>query len=78
MNSNATAMLWKHSKNDEVTNPTTAKDALSETTTESNKDQGNLKDFLEILLSFFQQKKDHFRGFSLVTSQLITLVLYYL
>ena len=53
MNSNATAMLWKHSKNDEVTNPTTAKDALSETTTESNKDQGNLKDFLEILLSFF-------------------------
>ena len=41
MNSNATAMLWKHSKNDEVTNPNTAKDALSETTTESNKDQGN-------------------------------------
>ena len=41
MNSNATALLWKHSKNDEVTNPTTAKDALSETTTESNKDQGN-------------------------------------
>ena len=50
MNSNATAMLWKHSKNDEVTNPTTAKDALSETTTESNKDQGKFKDLLILLL----------------------------
>ena len=57
MNSNATAMLWKHSKNDEVTNPTTAKDALSETTTESNKDQGNWKDFLLILLSFLSKKR---------------------